>query len=98
MQYSESSTSTKAVQNMKVDILSEAAGFLGYMLLWATSQVILDQWPKLYLGFYVEPEIQILKVIYFIAFYLQNMNASKTILTNNCIEGYIIWPQGSYCL
>jgi hypothetical protein len=26
--------------------------------------VIFDQWPKLYLGFDVEPEIRILKVIY----------------------------------
>ena len=25
---------------------------------------IFDQWPKLYLGFDVEPEIQILKIIY----------------------------------
>ena len=27
-------------------------------------RVIFDQWPKLFLGFDVEPEIQILKVIY----------------------------------
>ena len=29
--------------------------------------VIFDQWPKLYLGFDVEPEIRILKVIYFVS-------------------------------
>ena len=27
-------------------------------------KVIFDQWPKLYLGFGAEPDIQILKVIY----------------------------------
>ena len=29
-------------------------------------RVIFDQWPKLYLGFDVEPEIWVLKVIYYL--------------------------------
>ena len=54
--------------NFKALFLLKWANFLSAefrVLVRDMKRVIFDQWPKLNLGFDVEPEIQILKVIYY---------------------------------
>ena len=53
---------------------------------------IFDQWPKLYLGFDVEPEIQILKVIYSLRLSYKSLYTGLHNMYTGCQNVWSGWP------